>query len=137
MQKNFFFSLCTLKKFLLLFFLFFNFSCGYHSLDEFQEEGEGISRSLTAELKKIHTRSELMAASPKIEVFFEKMADLMLKAHEQREVLESDILHNPSDKIVSGKLLEELDRIYMIDGGCEIIDKCREKALKKLSSVKF
>lgn len=106
-------------------------SCGSHNLEDYKEEGEGITRSLIQELKKIRTREKLLASTHKLKALFNRLADTMISAeiyrrdHPDLEIAEAN--HELSDQ-----LRGELNRIYEMDGGRQIIEKCEEKALHRL-----
>jgi hypothetical protein len=109
--------------------------CGSRSLEDFREEGEQTTRSLVAELRQIHTRQELINASPKLKPLFNKLAVTMIAAREfQRTYPDQERLDlHDRDHGLSDQLRSELNRLYQLDGGREIIEKCEEDALKKLS----
>ncbi len=111
-------------------------SCGYHSLEDFQEEGEGITRSLIQDLKKIHNREQLILASERLKHHFDRLVLLMISAeefslsHPKLENKEGErISHDLSDELYA-----ELNRIYRMEGGRQIIEKCQEKALYQLDA---
>lgn len=125
------------SKMLLAFFvLLVAASCGPSSLDDFQEEGEGVMRSLIQDLKKIHKREELIAASSKLEKRFDHLVSIMIAAEE------FTFSHPEIDKRRSGafehdlsdRLRVELNRLYRLEGGRQIIEKCQEKSLHRLDA---
>lgn len=107
-------------------------------MDEFREEGEGITNSLINELKKIRNRDEMIIEAPRIKKMFDDLANLMVGAHEYRKKHpNSDIPELTSQNhFLCDQLREELTRVYLMEGGREIIEKCQEEALKKLSLIK-
>ena len=118
---------------LLLIVLLCLTSCGRRSLDDFREEGESVTRSLIQELRQIRTRQQLLSSSKKLQYLFNKLADIMIAAQEFRQkqkiTEKSPDLVNPE---ISAKLRLELVRIYKLEGGRQIIEKCQEQALCKL-----
>jgi hypothetical protein len=113
-------------------------SCGSGSLDEFEEEGEGVIRSLIQELQAIHSREQLITASGNLQKQFDRLINIIIAAeeyaisHPDLERLEfSGHNHEPSDR-----LRIELNRLYRLEGGCQIIEKCQEKALHRLDAFK-
>lgn len=127
--------ICQIKRFFWTFLiLLFLASCGSRSLDEFQEEGEGLIRSLIQELQTIHSREKLLASSGKLQKYFERLVNIMIAAeefsysHPELEKGES-IRHDLSDQ-----LRIELNRLYRLEGGRQIIEKCQEKALHRLDA---
>ncbi len=121
-------------KSLFPFFLFiFLISCGPRSLDDFQEEGEGVIRSLVQELKSIHKRDQLLAACPKLQRYFDRLAMIMIEAEEyQKKHGEKENGQNQLNHELSDQLRVELNRIYEIEGGRQIMEKCQEKGLHLL-----
>lgn len=93
--------------------------------------GQKKARELLAELKKLKSRDQLMDASERLERCYEEIADLMLlvkmNVKQQKGVEFTD-----QDQQLNEKIRLELLRIYRIDGGREILEKCQKKALDKL-----
>lgn len=128
-----------LKKSLLIIYSFLVFiasACSPNSLDDFREQGESVSRSLTNELRKIHSREDLLKAAPKLKRLFNELVNIMIAAQEFR-------LHHPALELTESKkemenlsdqLREELNRVYSIDSAREVIEKCQEEALLKLDA---
>jgi hypothetical protein len=110
-------------------------SCGRNSLEDFRSEGEEITRSLIQEFRKIRTRSQLLNASPKLKRLFNDLVDVMIAAHEFRHKqanLDKNFVSYNSE--LSNQLRLELNRIYKIEGGRQIIEKCEEQALHRLDA---
>ncbi|WP_068467749.1 hypothetical protein [Candidatus Protochlamydia phocaeensis] len=110
--------------------------CGPRSLDDFKEEGKGITRTLIQELQSIYTRDQLVASTSKLQRLFDKLADVMIAAREFRHKnsqLDSVIL-TKQDHELSDTLRIELNRIYRLEGGRQIIEKCQESALHRLDA---
>jgi hypothetical protein len=113
-------------------------SCGPRSLNEFEEEGEGVIRSLIQELQVIHTREQLLAESGNLQKQFDRLVNIMIAAEEYV------ISHPDLDRVefsrhnheLSDRLRIELNRLYRVEGGCQIIEKCQEKALHRLDAFK-
>ncbi len=127
---------CLKRILLLIVLLLIAISCGPRSLEDFQEEGEGVIRSLIQELKGIHTREQLLAASGKLQRQFDRLITLIIAAEEfsfsHPEVEKGEeIRHNHE---LSDQLRVELNRLYRLEGGRQIIEKCQEKALHRLDA---
>lgn len=125
------------KKIFSLFFAFFLFilnSCGQRSHEEFREEGEAITRSLVKELKNIYTREELLHSADSLGIQFTRLANVMMAAeefclkHPEQERCELGL----SNRELSDQLRVELNRLYLIEGGRQIIEKTQENALYRL-----
>jgi len=124
------------KNTLLILFLFLLVSCSHQSLEDYRDEGRGVSRNLIKELQRVRTRDQLKASTGKLQKLFNKMADTMVAAQEQRQ-------KNPNQEIpeltkvdhdLSDSLRFELNRIYTIEGGRALIEKCQEQALERMKT---
>lgn len=125
------------KGLLTIFFIFFAaISCSPHSLDDFEEEGKGVIRSLIQELKAIHNREQLLASTNRLQQQFDRLAILMIAAKEfsfaHPELDKGEFFRNNHD--LSDQLRVELNRLYRIEGGRQMIEKCQEKALHRLDA---
>lgn len=114
---------------LSLLILFSSTSCAHRSLDDFQEEGEGVVRTLIQDLRLIQTRDDLIASSNKLQKHFEKLAYIMVEAENfyssHREKERGDRLNHE----LSDQLRVELNRLYTLEGGRQVIEKIEERAL--------
>ena len=74
-----------MKKHLLYAILFIG-SCGCSpsSLEDYQREGEALSRRVIKHLETIETREELLRAEPLLKKDFEAYVALIIQAREQR-----------------------------------------------------
>lgn len=110
--------------------------CSFRSTEDFKEEGEGVIRSLLQELKSIHTRGQLLATSTKLQRDFDRLVNIMIAAeqfidtHVERDKNEDGYFNHE----LSDQLRIELNRLYEIEGGRQIIEKCQEKALHRLDA---
>jgi hypothetical protein len=132
MNKNFF---SFFHSFLLLPALSaFLLACSPQSIDEFQEEGEGIVRSLIHELQEISTQEELLAAAGQLQSYFNRLVSVMIAAEEHLKAFpqEKGSVSAPWNRELNEQLRLELHRIYKIKGGKQLIEKTQEKALHRL-----
>lgn len=124
-----------IKFWVIFLILIFVCSCSPHSVDEFAEEGEGVIRSLIQELKCIHTREQLLAASGKLQKQFDRLVTVMIAAEEfcdsHPDQGSGEYLRYNHE--LSDQLRMELNRLFRLEGGREIIEKCQEKALFRLT----
>ena len=103
--------------------------CGPHSVADFQREGEAIARALTADLRGIERREDLIAASPKLKKHFNQLVALMVKARKYRQQhLEEEVL----EPLYQEELVVELKRVYQIEGGRAIMEGVQREALLRL-----
>lgn len=125
-----------MQKLILSFILILAFTgCARRSLDDFKDEGESVTRSLIQELSKIRNRRQLLTASPKLQRLFNQLTDVMIAAQEFRQKFpdaNKDIIFSNNE--LSDQLRLELNRIYKIEGGRQIIEKCQEQSLYRLDA---
>lgn len=123
----------NLKVFPLL-FVFFLLGCAQKNLDDYREEGEKFTRQLILELKNIHSKKGLIESKPKLHKLFNDLVETMITAREfhmkHPEIETPEILKKNHE--LSAKLRVELNRIYKIEGGKELIEKYQEAGLQKL-----
>lgn len=111
-------------------------SCSSRTLDDYRDEGEGIVRALTAELKKIRTRDDLLVHAPRLKQLFGSLVDIIIeaesykKAHPEAEL----VSHHKRDQSASDQLRIELNRVLHLEGGREVIEKVQEEALRRLET---
>lgn len=112
-------------RFFLLFLLLIG--CQPDSYEAFREQGRAKTRSLIAELKKIRTKDQLVAHESELRAAFGEMRELIDQVGQFRA-------HHPDlgpppltgeDKELSDQLRLEMLRIFRLDGGREILDRCR------------
>lgn len=125
-----------LKQLFFFFLLLISTGCSPRSLQDYKEEGEGVVRTLVEELKAIRSRDELLSASGRLRRHFDRLAEIMVSAEEHRRehaLSETDECYVPNREL-SDQLREELNRLYRIQGGRQIIEKCQEQALHRLDA---
>jgi hypothetical protein len=86
------------------------------------------------ELKEIETLEQLLGSETRLKKKFETLVALMIDASRfQDKHLESE--EAPSEELaVSLALKEELQRVYLIEGGREVIERAEQEALVKLDA---
>ena len=125
----------SMKRLFQLIFLILIFTSCNKSLDDYKEEGEGITRSLIQELRLSHTRKDLQLSCPRLQALFSSLSELMILAHELQERNHvSSVELTKENHDLSEQLRVELNRIFLLDGGKELIEKCQEPALQKLEA---
>jgi hypothetical protein len=114
-------------------------SCSPQSLEDFQEEGEGVIRSIISQLQLIHNRKDLVQAKPRLVKLFNELTDIMIAArefhdkHPRIEKLELFARHHE----LSDQLRIEFNRICQIDGGKEVLEGCQEQSLNRLDAFEY
>jgi hypothetical protein len=116
--------------------LFCLVACSPSSLEDFQREGQALSRELAMELQEIQTREELHKAAPKIKKKFDLLVDLMIEARkfQQKHPEENGFDPATTDPATSDLLLCELKRIYRLESGRETIEKAQRESLIRLDA---
>jgi hypothetical protein len=119
---------------LAFFFLLGLAGCGPHSLEDFREEGEKITKVLIVELQKIHTREQLIKNGPLLQKLFNELTTLMIAAREYREKYQEveSLEFTSKNHELSEQLRKELNRLYQLEGGRELIEKYQQEALYRL-----
>lgn len=93
-------------------------------------------RSLIGELQSIRTRDQLLASTAKLKRLFERLVDLMIAAENFKLAhpeLDKGLSAGPNHEL-SDQLRIELNRLYRMDGGRQIVEKYQEKALHRLDA---
>jgi hypothetical protein len=105
-------------------------------LPDYKEEGEGVVRSLHQELREIHSREDLISSSGRLKRHFDRLAEVMIAAEEYKKsnpACDSDDCTVPNREL-SDLLRGELNRLYRLQGGRQIIERCQEQALHRLAA---
>lgn len=124
-----------MKIFFTLLLLAALYGCSPSSSEDFQREGEALSRTLIKHLEAIESQEELLRAEPVLKKDFEAYVDLIQQAREyQLKHADEIVLEASSDFSVSGELKEEMRRIFAIEGGREIIERAQQEALVRLDA---
>lgn len=114
----------------LIFILFFFSSCSESTLEDYRESGRSNTKTLIKKLEKVHTIQDLILQEKSLENLFFNLSELMVKARQNHQEL---LPLEKEDLILSDKLRNELNRIFLIPGGKKILESCQEKALTHLS----
>lgn len=117
--------------FILILLLITTFSCKNRSLESFREEGESITRSLIKELSCIHTKQELIAASPQLKKLFNRLIRVIIAARQTHTTPSPLIKLNHE---LSDELRTQIKRICLIDGAASLLEKCQQEALLQLDA---
>ncbi len=127
---------CDVVKAWLLCLLFLCVSCGARSQEDFQQEGQRIAKELANELQRIRTRDELVAAAPSLTRRFDELVDVMIAARQyQQQHAWEEVPELSSDGVqLNVRLQIELQRVFNLDGGRELIEKYQEASLNRLDA---
>lgn len=121
-----------MKKLFTIISVLMLWGCSPHSLNDFQREAEGQCKALVLELQKAQTREDLVKSEPKLRRLFDQLATLIIAAqkYQQQHLDEAPMLSNAYEE----PLLEEMMRLYRIEGGREIIERAQREALIRIDS---
>lgn len=91
-------------------------------------------RAITAELKKIRSRDDLLLYAPRLKQLFESLVNIIIEAEKYRKIHPEAEIASPHKKEQSASdlLRIELNRILYMEGGREVIEKVQEDALNRL-----
>jgi len=108
--------------------------CSPGSLNEYRHEGESTCRDIIGDLQSIETREDLARLEPILKRNFEKLVSVIISARQFQ-------INNPEEALalpvllesdVSNLLKEELERVYGIEGGKEIVERAQREAMLRL-----
>lgn len=117
-----------MRRLILLGCLLILCGCGSRSAEDIREEGRTVTRTLTEELRTVHNRRELMEAAPKLKTLFRQLAELMAASQEFQEPLDLE----KTDHDLSDELRLQMNRIYQMDGGRQIMEQSQQDAVRLL-----
>ena len=110
-------------------------SCQSSSLEDFRYEGASQVRLLIEELKQIEGREDFVVAAPILKKRFEKIVDLMIQSRVfQQKNPGLEMGFYASNQALSDALLEQMKRIYVLEGGKECIEKAQREAMLRLDA---
>jgi len=108
------------------------YSCSPHSSEEFHKEGEVLCRSLVEALQTIESSDQLLLAEPLLKKKFESLVSLMIESSKFQQEHPDDWSLEPG--FVSVALRDQLHRIYLLEGGREVIERAQQESLVKLDA---
>lgn len=76
----------------------------------------------------------MIRAVPQLKKHFEELVDLMILARDFQENHPDEVMPLLAENTISNLLEQELRRIYMIEGGREIIENAQQEALVRLDA---
>lgn len=123
-------------KIFFFFLLLLVFSCCQpSSLDDFSHEGAACTRALIKDLQEIQEREDLGKIEPRLKKQFEKLVDIMVQARlYQQKHLEEEIAFSIVNVSLSQDLLAEIERVYSIEGGKEVVERAQREAMLRLDA---
>ncbi|HAZ15474.1 MAG: hypothetical protein A2Y28_00385 [Chlamydiae bacterium GWC2_50_10] len=125
-----------MRTFLLVLTLLFLGSCSPSSQEDFLREGEALSRKIVLDLQKIQTKEDLVRMTPLLKKRFCALVELMIQARERQEKEWEGAFVDPQVPLASFNELFviELERIFSLERGREIMEKAQKQALDRLDA---
>ncbi len=124
-----------MKKKCLLGIMLFLSACQPSSLEDFQYEGSCQVRLLLEEMAQIETRQDLARMEPILKNRFEKIVFVMMQAKAfQQKHPDCEPVFSAQSALASERLLDEMQRIYALEGGRESIERAQREAMLKLDA---
>lgn len=110
-------------------------SCGSNSLEDFQDDASVVIKKLIVELQQIQNQDDLIHHSSQLKGLFNSFVDVMIAAHEFKEKKQPDDQDlSFSQLLLSEQLRKELNRVYKMEGGRDIIEHYQQDALNRLDA---
>ncbi|MBM3198920.1 MAG: hypothetical protein FJZ58_06700 [Chlamydiae bacterium] len=115
--------------------LLFMVSCQPSSLEDFAHEGAAHTRLLIEDLQKIQAKEDLVQAEPILKKHFEKLVDYMILARNYKQKHpDEEVVYSVLTVSCSQELLEEMQRVYAIEGGKECVERAQKEAMLRLDA---
>ncbi|CCB88475.1 hypothetical protein [Simkania negevensis] len=121
-----------MKKSIFLFLFFISIGCSPSTVTDCRREAKGVIKSLTADLKEIQTREDLLDKEEKISRKVQILVDLMIRLKKLQE--RGAVIPDEEDHTDSDDLMQEMKRIYTIEGGRVIFERFEREALLTLDA---
>lgn len=102
-------------------------SCSSSSLQDLQKESQKTIQTLTQDLKSIHNREDLLKKRAILRKHFDHIAELMIEADRLNGEIEDEGEDDSCD------LLNEMVRIYKLDGAKELMENYQKDARRALA----
>jgi len=120
----------------VVFVLLLTYGCGPSSSEDFQREGEALSRNLQRQFARISTREDLLSKQSALEHQFQEFVALIIAAREYQDRHPEGVSNSTGKKEfpMSDRLRLELNRIYKIEGAREIVEAAQKEALIRLDT---
>ena len=130
-----FFIASNLRKGLILVCLIMA-SCSPNSFEDFQTEGEALSRSIISDLQRVQTTQQLVEFAPVLKKRFYSLVELMIQARKYQEAHPEEWTgEKPATEGTFNELMIiEIARVHKIERGREIIEKTQRDALHRLDA---
>lgn len=110
--------------------------CSPGSLKDFRHEGESVCRDIIDDLQRVETHDDIAKLEPALKRHFEKLVSIIIQAREFQIKYPEEALafQGQQEAEVSDILKEELQRIYRIEGGKEIVERAQRESMLRLDA---
>ncbi|MBJ7449542.1 MAG: hypothetical protein JHC93_04195 [Parachlamydiales bacterium] len=110
--------------------------CSASGLEEYRDSAEHIVNELSCELQSCENQEQLQQHAPKLKKLFQKLVELVIDAREYqiKHPEEAEKMSIYGDRGASDRLLNELNRIYELEGGRQIVELSQKDALERLDA---
>lgn len=114
-------------------------SCSPSSFEEFQTEGEALTRQIIEELQKVQTTEQLLASAPRLKKRFSTLVELMIEAREFQEAHPEEWSGEKTlpEGTFNELLMIELERVHKLERGKEIVEGAQREALHRLDAYEL
>ncbi len=111
-------------------------SCSPSSFEDFQTEGEALSRKITLDLQKVKTTEQLVDSAPVLKKRFYSLVDLMIQARKYQEAHPEEWADERllAERSFNELMVIELERVHKLERGRDIIEKVQRDALHRLDA---
>ena len=111
-------------------------SCSPNSFEDFQTEGEALSRKITLDLQKVQTTEQLVEIAPVLKKRFYFLVELMIQARKYQEAHPEEWTDERprADATFNELMVIELERVHKLERGREVIEKAQRDALHRLDA---
>lgn len=108
-------------------------SCGLSSSSDYREAGQEKIKKFIVELKKVHSRDQLLDAEKNLVPCYKELIDLFVlaKVFLENNSESDEPLLSSKDRELNENLRFEMIRICRIEGGREILERYQNQALEE------
>ncbi|NGX38819.1 MAG: hypothetical protein KR126chlam1_00132 [Chlamydiae bacterium] len=103
--------------------------CSPYSQEDFRAEGQAKCRQIALLLKHVHSSEDYEEVEGALKKKFHVIVDLMIAAEKKHHGVSTDRANRYNEA-----LSQELQRIYLLKGGREWIERCQREPLIRLDT---
>ena len=121
-----------IMKWRFLFLSLILMACTPSNVLDCQYQAQGVIKSLTLELSHIHSKEDLIEKMPLLKKKMDYLVELMIQIKKLQDEKGEEITY--PDPVIGEALMEEMKRIYYIEGARKLIEEIQRKPLLKLDA---